>query len=96
MQTDSKLSARQKAALAICAIHPDKSTIELAKELGVSNSTFRNLLSGAHEKLGVHTRETAIAKALQLELIKVPSLSTPLMSGDSSTEAPPPQRKKTK
>jgi DNA-binding CsgD family transcriptional regulator len=37
--------------------------------MSISNSTVRNLLSGAYLKLGVRTRSAAVARARQLGLI---------------------------
>ncbi|HEY3311400.1 MAG TPA: response regulator transcription factor [Anaerolineales bacterium] len=56
------LTPRQLEALSLCVAFPDSSTLELAKRLGVSNSTFRNLLSTAYKRLGVRTRIAAIAE----------------------------------
>lgn len=63
------LTRRQLEGLSLCAAYPDNATNELAKQLGVSSSTLRNLLSGAYVRLGVRTRAAAIAKARQLGLI---------------------------
>ncbi len=63
------LTPRQQQALSICASYPDCTTEELAEKLGVSNSTVRNLLSGAYLRLGVRNRAAAIAKAQQMGLI---------------------------
>ena len=63
------LTHRQLEALSLCASYPDNATIELSKQLGISSSTLRNLLSGAYLRLGVRTRAAAIAKARQLGLI---------------------------
>ena len=62
------LTARQLEALSLAAAYPDATTSELALKMVVSNSTFRNLLSGAYIRLGVHTRQAAIAKARELGL----------------------------
>jgi len=64
-----RLSGRQLEALSLSAAYPDSSTAELAQKMSVSNSTVRNLLSGAYIKLDVHNRTAAIAKARQLGLI---------------------------
>lgn len=71
IQKESKetLTPRQLEVLSLAATYPDSSTAELAKKLSVSNSTARNLLSGAYLKLGVSNRAGAIAKARQLGLI---------------------------
>jgi DNA-binding NarL/FixJ family response regulator len=63
------LTSRQLEALSLCASYPDSATIVLSKQLGISGSTLRNLLSGAYLRLGVRTRAAAIAKAQQLGLI---------------------------
>ncbi|MBC7877576.1 MAG: response regulator transcription factor [Anaerolineales bacterium] len=63
------LSPRQLEALSLSTAYPDDSTSDLAKKMSVSNSTVRNLLSGAYVKLGVSNRSGAIAKARQLGLI---------------------------
>ena len=65
------LTRRQLEGLSLCAAYPDDATSELAKQLGISSSTLRNLLSGAYERLGVRTRAAAIAKARQLGLIPI-------------------------
>jgi two-component system, NarL family, nitrate/nitrite response regulator NarL len=66
---NGQLSARQLEALSLCAAYPDWTSAELAQKMSVSNSTVRNLLSGAYPRLGVHNRAGAIAKARQLGLI---------------------------
>jgi two-component system nitrate/nitrite response regulator NarL len=66
---ESTLTSRQLEALSLCAAYPDASSAELANRLGVANSTFRNLLSGAYLHLNVHTRAAAIIEATQLGLI---------------------------
>lgn len=67
----SILTPRQLEALSLCAAHPDADTVLLAHELGVTGSTFRNLLSGSYLRLGVRTRAAAIARARQLGIIAV-------------------------
>ena len=67
--TDQVLTTRQMEALSLYAAYPNSSTVELAKKMGVSNSTVRNLLSGAYVRLGVHNRAAAIAKARTLGMI---------------------------
>jgi DNA-binding NarL/FixJ family response regulator len=63
------LTQRQLEALSLCASRPDFETAKLAKRLGITGSTMRNLLSGAYLRLGVRTRAAAIAKAQQLGII---------------------------
>jgi two-component system, NarL family, nitrate/nitrite response regulator NarL len=67
-----RLSARQMEALSLCAAYPDATTAQLAEKMSVSNSTVRNLLSGAYVRLGVHNRTAAIEQARQLGLITPP------------------------
>ncbi len=68
-QSGDNLSPRQLEALSLCASYPDKLTTTLAKEMSITNSTFRNLLSGAYVKLNVSTRAAAILKAQSLGII---------------------------
>jgi len=77
-QTGDDLSPRQLEALSLCAAYPDSLTSELAREMSISVSTFRNLLSGAYIKLNVRNRAAAIAKAQSLGIIASPSLTKPL------------------
>jgi DNA-binding NarL/FixJ family response regulator len=67
--SETHLAKRQLEALSLCLAYPDSSTAELAKIMSISNSTVRNLLSGAYIKLGVHNRIAAVTKARQLGLI---------------------------
>lgn len=68
-QEQEALSPRQVEVLSICASQPDALTSEIAQFMSISNSTVRNLLSGAYIKLGVRTRAAAIAKAQNLGMI---------------------------
>jgi DNA-binding CsgD family transcriptional regulator len=77
-QTGDALSPRQLEALSLCAACPDSLTTELAKEMSISNSTFRNLLSGAYIKLSVRTRAAAIGKAQSLGII-IPITPAPFL-----------------
>lgn len=70
------LSNRQLEALSLCAAYPDWTTADLSKKMSVSNSTVRNLLSGAYLRLGVHTRLAAVTKARQLGIITPLSQNT--------------------
>ncbi len=63
------LSNRQTEALSMCAAYPEADTSQLAQQMGVANSTMRNLLSGAYLKLNVRNRAAAVAKARQMGLI---------------------------
>ena len=73
-QEHEALSPRQVEVLSICASQTDALTSEIAQYLSISNSTVRNLLSGAYVKLGVCTRTAAIAKAQNLGLITPPQV----------------------
>lgn len=68
-ESESILSKRQREALSLCLAYPNNTTAELAKKMSISNSTIRNLLSGAYIKLGVQTRIAAVTKARQMGLI---------------------------
>jgi DNA-binding NarL/FixJ family response regulator len=63
------LTNRQAEALSLAAAYPDDTTADLARKMGVLDSTVRNLLTSVYVKLGVHTRAAAIAKARQMALI---------------------------
>jgi two-component system nitrate/nitrite response regulator NarL len=66
--TGSLLSPRQIEALSLCVAFPNSTSNDLANRLGVSNSTFRNTLSHAYDRLGVHTRRAALAHLQELGL----------------------------
>jgi len=66
---DSVLTPRQAQALSLCASYPGATSVELAKKLGINDSTFRNLLSGVYQRLDVNNRAAAIAKARKFGLI---------------------------
>lgn len=63
---ENPLTDRQLEAISLCMAYPDATTFELAQKMQVSNSTVRNLLSGAYLRMGVHTRAAAIAKVQRL------------------------------
>lgn len=63
------LTARQLEVLSIFAADPSLTSAAVALNLNISNSTVRNLLSGAYMRLGVHNRAAAVAKAQHLNLI---------------------------
>ena len=63
------LTRRQLEVLSLCAANPSATEAHLATQLGVRNSTVRNLLSSAYLRLGVPNRATAVAKARELGLI---------------------------
>jgi two-component system nitrate/nitrite response regulator NarL len=72
------LTGRQLEALSLSAAYPDSTTADLAQKMSISNSTVRNLLSGAYMKLEVRSRTAATVKARQMGLItpEPPSPST--------------------
>ncbi len=74
------LSRRQLEVLMLCAAYPSSTTAELAEKMSVSNSTVRNLLSGAYLKLNAHTRAGALQKAQQLGLLTSNVPTTPRVS----------------
>lgn len=69
LAAEEQLTPRQLEVLSLCVAYPDDSTTDLANRLTISNSTLRNLLSGAYLKLNVHNRAGAIAKARHMGLI---------------------------
>ncbi len=69
LASENLLTERQLEVLSLCVAYPDATTVELAQKMQISNSTVRNLLSGAYLRLGVHTRAAAIAKAHKLGII---------------------------
>lgn len=75
MREGERLTPRQMQALSIAAANPDSTTAALASQLGCSNSTFRNLLSGVYFKLKVRTRAAAIARARELDLLNGPVMA---------------------
>jgi DNA-binding CsgD family transcriptional regulator len=62
----------------MCAAFPDATTGELARHLGIANSTLRNLLSEAYVRLDVRNRAAAVAKARQTGLITPLTINGPL------------------
>ncbi len=69
------LTSRQLEALSLCEAYPNYSTTELSERLGVTSSTFRNLLSQAYERLGVGTRTAAVAELQRLGIINSQDLT---------------------
>ena len=69
LSSDQGLTPRQLDVLSLCAAYPDKTTSDIANELGIANSTVRNLLSETYQRLGVHSRVSAVAKARHLGMI---------------------------
>lgn len=71
----SLLTDRQFEVLTLCAAYPDDDTFTLSKQLKISSSTLRNILSSIYIKLQVRTRAAAILKARQLGLLPPASQS---------------------
>jgi DNA-binding NarL/FixJ family response regulator len=63
------LTPRQLEAISLCAAYPGSSLAQLAGEMGISESTLGNLLSGAYARLNVRNRAEAILKVQSLGLI---------------------------
>jgi DNA-binding NarL/FixJ family response regulator len=82
----SILTPRQLEALSLCDSLPDGDTVVLARKLGITGSTLRNLLSGSYLRLGVRTRAAAIAKAHQLGIL--PKGPEPIMAGETKENQP--------
>ena len=66
--TNTILTAREKSVFELLIIN--KSTKEIASELGISEKTVRNHISNVMQKLGVKGRTQAV-----IELIKLGELS---------------------
>ena len=69
LPSGSTIPQRQLQAISLCAAYPDSTTAELAMQMGVANSTFRNLLSKTYLNLGVRNRTSAITEALRMGII---------------------------
>lgn len=63
------LTPRQIEVLSLCVAYPDLPTLTLAQTMGISGSTFRNLLSDAYQRLNVRTRSAAVIRVQELGLI---------------------------
>ena len=63
------LTPRQLEALSLAASHPEWSRTALAKDLSITDSTFRNLLHNSYLRLGVNSLAAAIFRARQLGMI---------------------------
>jgi DNA-binding NarL/FixJ family response regulator len=63
------LTPRQLEVLSLCSAFPGSTTAELARKLGVENSTIRNLLSSTYVRLNVTNRAAALALARQAGLL---------------------------
>lgn len=59
------LTAREKSVFELLIVN--KSTKEIAKELGISEKTVRNHISNVMQKLGVNGRAGAVVELLKLK-----------------------------
>ena len=59
------LTAREKSVFELLIIN--KSTKDIAKELGISEKTVRNHISNVMQKLGVNGRAGAVVELLKLK-----------------------------
>ncbi len=62
-------SPRQLEVLSLCAAHPEATSTELAQQMQIAPSTFRNLLSRAYFHLKANNRAEAILKARRMGLL---------------------------
>ncbi len=64
-----ELSDRQLEILSLCASQPGAPLNKLAKDLGIAQSTMRNILSTIYQSLDVTNRTAAIIKARRMGII---------------------------
>ncbi|MDD2378199.1 MAG: helix-turn-helix transcriptional regulator [Bacilli bacterium] len=62
--SNSILTKREKEVFELLILN--KSTVEIAKSLGISEKTVRNHISNAMQKLGVKGRAGAVVELLKL------------------------------
>lgn len=63
------LTAREKSVFEL--LIQNKSTKEIAKELGISEKTVRNHISNVMQKLGVNGRAGAVVELLKLKELSI-------------------------
>ena len=63
--TNTILTAREKSVFELLIVN--KSTKEIASELGISEKTVRNHISNVLQKLGVNGRAGAVVELLKLK-----------------------------
>ncbi|MDD6263713.1 MAG: helix-turn-helix transcriptional regulator [Bacilli bacterium] len=63
--TNTILTAREKSVFELLIVN--KSTKEIASELGISEKTVRNHISNVMQKLGVNGRAGAVVELLKLK-----------------------------
>jgi two-component system nitrate/nitrite response regulator NarL len=71
------LTSRQVEVLGLIVAYPELTSAEAARKLNIANSTLRNLLSNAFQRLEVPNRNAAIIKAQQLNLVPTASQKAP-------------------
>lgn len=80
------LTLRQQEVLSILAANPAMTSLELAQQLGITDSTVRNILSATYSRLKVSNRTEAILKARQLGLITPDLPDLPDLPGMEASE----------
>jgi DNA-binding NarL/FixJ family response regulator len=65
------LTKRQYEVLSLCAAYPSTPIRILAKQINIADSTFRNILSGIYQRLGVNSRSAAVLKAEKMGILAV-------------------------
>ncbi|MBT7075135.1 MAG: response regulator transcription factor [Anaerolineae bacterium] len=73
---DELLTPRQIEALSLCVAYPDMTASILAQKMNISSSTFRNILSGAYQRLEVRTRNAAVRRVEEMGIILRKTSST--------------------
>ena len=63
------LTKREKEVFTLLV--SNKSTKEIAKELGISEKTVRNHISNSMQKLGVKGRAQAVVELLRMKIISI-------------------------
>jgi DNA-binding NarL/FixJ family response regulator len=63
------LSSRQLQILSMCAANPNLTKAEIAKSLNIADSTVRNLLASAYQRLEVRNLTAAITAARALGIL---------------------------
>ena len=67
--TNTILTAREKSVFELLIIN--KSTKEIASELGISEKTVRNHISNVIQKLSVNSRTSAVVELIKLKEIDI-------------------------
>ena len=67
--TNTILTAREKSVFELLIVN--KSTKEIASELGISEKTVRNHISNVIQKLSVNSRTSAVVELIKLKEIDI-------------------------